>query len=113
MSESAFATGSENAKQRAFGISAADTQKDVETLEKLLSVFREDLEKSKVENVLTKMKSLKSLADVSKVMFKKKFETSTAWSYIIWILLFVGLLTLVNFGMWMMRSKDKKEKKKE
>ena len=48
----------------------------METLEKLLSVFREDLEKSKVENVLQKIQSLKSVADVSKVMFNKKFESS-------------------------------------
>ena len=34
-----------------------DAEKDVETLEKLLSVFREDIEKSKVENVLQKIQS--------------------------------------------------------
>jgi hypothetical protein len=44
------------------------------------------------------------------VMFNKKFESSTAWSYIAWILLFVGLLTLINFVMWLVRSKDKKIK---
>lgn len=87
-----------------------DAEKDVETLEKLLSVFREDLEKSKVENVLQKIQSLKNVSDVSKVMFNKKFESSTAWSYIAWILLFVGLLTLINFVMWLVRSKDKKIK---
>ena len=85
-----------------------DTQKDVETLEKLLAVFREDLEKSKVENVLQKIQSLKGVSDISKVMFNKKFESSTAWSFIGWVLLFVGLLTLVNFVVWLLRSKDKK-----
>jgi len=87
-----------------------DTEKDVETLEKLLAVYREDLEKSKVENVLQKIQSLKGVSDISKVMFNKKFEQSTAWSYIGWILLFVALLTLVNFVVWLMRSKDKKIK---
>jgi hypothetical protein len=87
-----------------------DTQKDVENLEKLLAVFREDLEKSKVENVLQKIQSLKSVSDVSKVMFSKKFESSTAWSFIGWVLLFVGLLTLINFIVWLLRSKDKKIK---
>jgi len=87
-----------------------DTEKDVETLEKLLAVYREDLEKSKVENVLQKIQSLKSVADVSKVMFNKKFTQSAAWGYIGWILLFVGLITLINFIVWLLRSKDKKIK---
>ena len=85
-----------------------DTEKDVENLEKLLAAFREDLEKSKVENVLQKIQSLKGVGDVSKVMFNKKFESSTAWSFIGWVLLFVGLLTLINFVVWLLRSKDKK-----
>jgi hypothetical protein len=85
-----------------------DTVKDVENLEKLLAVFREDLEKSKVENVLQKMQSLKSMADISKVMFNKKFESSTAWGYIFWILLFVGGVTLVGYMVSLIRSKDKK-----
>ena len=87
-----------------------DTEKDVENLEKLLSVFREDLEKSKVENILGKIQTLKSVNQVSKVMFNKKFEASTAWSFIGWILLFVGLLTLINFVVWLLRSKEKKIK---
>jgi len=87
-----------------------DAQRDVETLEKLLSVFREDLEKSKVENVLQKIQSLKNVSDVSKVMFSKKFESSTAWSFIGWVLLFVGVLTLINFVVWLLRSKDKEIK---
>jgi hypothetical protein len=86
----------------------SDAQKDVETLEKLLSVFREDLEKSKVENVLQKIQALKSVSDVSKVMFNKKFEASTAWSFIGWILLFVGVVTLAGFVFSLFRSKDKK-----
>jgi len=87
-----------------------DAQKDVETLEKLLSVFREDLEKSKVENVLQKIQSLKGVGDVSKVMFNKKFESSTAWTFIGWILLFVGIISLVAFVVSLLRSKDKKIK---
>ncbi len=88
----------------------ADVQKDVETLEKLLSVFRENLTKSKVENVLAKIQSLKGVADVSKVMFNKKFESTTAFSFTGWILMFVCLFTGVNFVIWLIRSKDKKLK---
>jgi hypothetical protein len=85
-----------------------DAEKKVETLEKLLAVFREDLEKSKVENILQKIQTLKGVGDVSKVMFNKKFEGSTAWSFIGWVLAFVGLVTFINFIVWLLRSKDKK-----
>jgi len=85
-----------------------DAQRDVETLEKLLAVFREDLEKSKVENVLQKIQSLKGVSDVSKVMFNKKFESATAWGYIGWILLFVGLISIGGYVFSLFRAKDKK-----
>ena len=42
---------------------------DVESMEKLLSIFGEDLEKSQVENVLQKMRSLTGVADISKAVF--------------------------------------------
>ncbi|MDE1920640.1 MAG: hypothetical protein KGJ09_04445, partial [Candidatus Omnitrophica bacterium] len=83
-------------------------RQDVETLEKLVAVFREDLEKSKVENILDRIQALKGVSDVSKVMFNKKFETATAWSYIGWTLLFVALLTLISFVVSLLRAKDKK-----
>ena len=92
---------------RADKIKYNDTEKNVETLEKLLAVFREDLEKSKVENVLQKIQSLKNVSDVSKVMFNKKFEQSSAWSYIGWILLVVGIITVSGFVVSLIRSKDK------
>ncbi len=80
---------------------------NVENLEKLLSVLREDLEKSRIENVLQKVRSLKGLANVAKTMFDKKPTPSTAWTFIGWILLFVGFLTFLNFVVWMLRSRDK------
>ena len=85
-------------------------RKDVETLEKLLATFRENLEKSKVDNVLKKVKSLKGVADISKAIFNKPFEANTAWSYIGWVLLFVAILTAVSFGVSTVRAKDKKLK---
>ena len=87
-----------------------EAQKDVETLEKLLAVYREELEKSKVENILKKIQALKSVADIAKVMFNKKFADSTAWTYLGWILLVVGLVTLAGFTAALLRSKDVKIK---
>jgi len=85
---------------------------DVESLEKLLSVYREDLDKSKVENVLKKMKSLKGVADISKAIFNKAPTEGVTWKFIGWVLFFVGLITAANFLIWFMRSKDKKESSK-
>lgn len=82
---------------------------DVESLEKILSVYREDLDKSKVENVLKKMKSLKGIADISKAIFNKAPTEGMTWKFIGWVLLFVGLITAANFAIWFMRSKEKKE----
>ena len=84
-----------------------DAEKDVEILERLLSVFRENLTKSKIENILNKIQALKGVGDVAKTVFSKKFASSTAWGYISWILIFVGLLTMANFVVWLLRSKDK------
>jgi hypothetical protein len=85
---------------------------DVESLEKLLSVYREDLDKSKVENVLKKMKSLKGVADISQAVFNKAPTEGVTWKFIGWVLIFVGLITGANFIIWFIRSKEKKERLK-
>ena len=95
---------------RANKITYDNAEKDVEIMEKLLSIFREDLTKSKVENILNKIQSLKGVSDVAKVVFNKKFESTTAWGYIGWILTFVALITILNFVVWLLRSRDKKIK---
>ncbi len=88
-------------------VTMTNAETDLETLEKLLAVYREDLEKSKVKNILQRVQSLNSVANVSKAVFNKKFENSTAWSFIGWILVFVGLLTGVTLIVWLFRSKEK------
>ena len=81
---------------------------NVESLEKLLSVYREDLEKSKVSNVLRKMQSLNGISSISKAVFDKtKVSENDTWKFIFWILVFVGILTVISFIVWILRSKDK------
>jgi hypothetical protein len=82
----------------------------VENLEKLLALYREDLEKSKVQNVLQKVKSLKSVSDLSKAIFNKAPTEGATWKFIAWVLLFVGILTGISYAIWLVRSKDKKAK---
>jgi hypothetical protein len=86
-------------------------RKDVEDLEKLVAIYREELEKTKVKNVLQKVRSLKGVADISDSVFKKKPKMNTTWQFIGWILLFVGLYTFVHLVTWSLRSGGKKEDK--
>ncbi len=85
---------------------------DVESLEKLLAAFRENLEKSKVKNVLKNISSIKSLGDLSKVLAGKSMGADNAWAYMGWVMGFVGLLIFGSFIFWMLRSKGNKKDEK-
>ena len=77
---------------------------DVENLEKLLNIYREDLEKSKVKNVLQTIGSFKSIADVSKQVFVKKPTQSTTWNYIGYVLIFVAVVAVLYFVFLIIRG---------
>jgi hypothetical protein len=87
-------------------------RKDVEDLEKLVAIYREELEKTKVKNVLQKVRSLKGVAEISDSIFKKKPKMNTTWQMIGWILLFVGIYTVIHFAIWSIRSAGRKEDEK-
>ena len=59
------------------------------------------------------MQALKGVNDVSKAVFSKKFEQTTTWSFIGWVLVFVALVTIINLVIWLMRSKETKIKEEE
>lgn len=86
------------------------TRKDVEDLEKLVAIYRDELEKTKVRNVLEKVRSLKSVSQVSDSIFKKKPKMNKTWEMVGWVLLFVGVYTLIHFAVWVMRSAGRKKK---
>ena len=85
-----------------------DAEANLETLEQLLSTFRADLEKSKVENVLSKVKGLNSVSNLSNAVFKKKITENNTWNIIGIVLVFVGFITLVAFLVSIFRSGDKR-----
>ena len=91
-------------------------KKDVESLENLLEAVRENLERSKVKNVLKRVASLGTIAKIAKSLFKKP-ELNTAWKIIAGIVIAVGILTTIHFIIWGRRSKDvvieEKETKEE
>jgi hypothetical protein len=84
---------------------------DLNDLEKLLSRFRSELEKSKIKNVMQKIQQLKSLSKVSEAIFDKKPTVNAAWKLIGGVMLFLGFFTIIHFVTWFFRSS--KEKKQE
>jgi len=85
---------------------------DVESLEQLLRAVREDLERSKLKNVLEKVKSVQSIVELARTVFKKP-EINTAWKIIMGIVTFVALYTIFHFAVWKRRSKDMKNENEE
>ncbi len=83
------------------------SRSDIENLEKLLNVYREDLEKSKVKNVLQTISTFKGIGDVSKQVFEKKPTPSTTWNFIGYVLIFVAVIAVLYFVFLMIRSSAK------
>lgn len=84
-------------------------RRDVEDLEKLVAIYRDELEKTKVRNVLQKVRSLKSVSDVSDSIFKNKPKMNKTWELVGWVLLFVAIYTAIHFAIWALRSSEKKK----
>jgi len=81
---------------------------DVQILEELVEIIREELERSKLKNVLQKIRSLKSIADIAEAIFGVKPSAKNAWKIILGIMVFVGAVTVVHFAVWGRRSKEAK-----
>lgn len=84
--------------------------KDVEQLEDLLTALRENLERSKLKNVLEKVTQVQSLANIAESIFGTKPNKKDSWKVILGIIIFVGFITFIHFAIWGKRSKDKKLK---
>ncbi|VAW12254.1 hypothetical protein MNBD_BACTEROID05-186 [hydrothermal vent metagenome] len=78
---------------------------DVESLENLLNALRENLERSKLKNVLKKVSALKNIKKISQTIFRKP-KKNTAWMLISSMVIFVGILTIIHFILWGRRSKN-------
>ena len=81
-------------------------KKDVEALEELLEAVRESLVRSKLENILQRIRSLSSVADVADAIFQKDADEDKTWKLILIILIVVGAVTIISFIIWTTRSKD-------
>lgn len=83
---------------------------DVEKLEEILAVVRakklEDLESSKVKNVLQKLRALRGLQALSQALFKKGISVTMTWRIIFGTLTFIAVFTTFHFFLWAKRSKN-------
>ena len=95
----------------------AQTQDDVEKLEKILSLVRqkrlEELEKSRVRNVLQRLQALKGIEAISEAIFGKKISVNTTWRIIWATVIFVAIFTAIHFLTWWLRSQAAKVKELE
>ena len=84
----------------------AQAKKDIESLEELLEAVRETLVRSRMQNVLKRIGSLKGFSDVADALMNNQPTNEKAWVYILFIMGFVGAITLIAFAIWGKRSKD-------
>lgn len=84
-------------------------RKDVESLEDLLQALREDLERSRLKNVLQKVKVFNSISEIAQAILGTKPSINNAWKIITWIVIFVGIVTLIYFVISAQRSKMMKQ----
>ena len=92
-------------------------EEDIKRLESILALVRqkrlEELEKSKVRNVLQKLQSLKGIESVSKAVFGQKPTIGTTWRTIGLTIIFIAIYTVIHFLIWWQRSKAAKLKELE
>lgn len=81
-------------------------KQDVVALEELLEVVREDLVRPKLENVLDKIRSFRSISDVAKALFDNKLDNNSSSKAIFGFIGLVALITIVSFIIWLRRSKE-------
>jgi hypothetical protein len=82
----------------------AAAKKDVEALEALLIEAKQEMEKSKLKNVLQKIQSLRSVALIAESVIKSP-KMTVVLKVIIGIIIFVGVLTILWFFHWKRRTK--------
>ena len=81
---------------------------DIGKLERLLAAVKakklEELEKSKVKNILQKLQALRGITAISQAVFGKKPSINTTWKIIWGILAFVAFFTAFHFFTWWRKS---------
>lgn len=91
----------------------ADIKESVERLEQMLAIVRakklEELEGSKVKNVLKRLQALRGLQAISEAVFKKGISVTMTWKIIGGAIAFVAFFTTYHFFVWAKRSGKKSD----
>ncbi len=86
------------------------TEEDVLRLEKILALVKakklEEMEKTRVKNVLRKIRELQGIQKISETVFGKDISIEKMWRMIWATLVFVGVFTAIHFFTWLKRSRD-------
>lgn len=95
----------------------AEAQESIKKLDRILALVREkrleDLEKSRVRNILQKLQSLKGIEAVSKAVFGQRPTVGNTWK-VIWLTIgFIAVFTVIHFATWWQRSQSAKLKEVE
>ncbi len=85
-----------------------DSEENVIKLEMMLASVKakklEELESSKVKNILSKMQALRGIMAISQAVFGKKPTVTNTWKVIWGILIFVAFFTAIHFFTWWRKS---------
>lgn len=85
-----------------------DLKQNVERIEQMLAIVRakklEELEGSKVKNILKRLQALRGLQALSEAIFKKGITVTMTWRIIGACILFVAFFTTYHFFLWAKRS---------
>ncbi len=90
-----------------------ETKAAVERIEQMLAIVRakklEQLEGSKVKNVLKRLQALRGLQALSEAVFKKGISVTMTWKIIGGCIAFVAFFTAYHFFIWAGRSGKKSD----
>ncbi|MCC6759369.1 MAG: DUF861 domain-containing protein [Candidatus Omnitrophica bacterium] len=85
-----------------------DVKQSVERLEQMLAIVRakklEELEGSKVKNILKRLQALRGLQALSEAIFKKGISVTMTWRIIFGCIIFIAVFTTAHFIIWSRRS---------
>lgn len=81
-------------------------KKDVEAIEELLEVVREKLVRSRLENVLEKVRSLKNVKDISKAIFENNSLLNEGGKTILGVIIGIGVIIIIAFFYFLSKSRD-------
>lgn len=90
-----------------------NVKQNVERIEQMLAIVKakklEELEGSKVKNILKRLQALRGLQALSEAIFKKGISVTMTWRIIGGCIIFIAFFTTYHFFLWANRSGKKSD----